>query len=156
MQISDDESKKSVSSFAESVESGEISSSSSEWKTGSDELFVTCLNDNSENKIGKPIENYLDLFINTSLNQTSIRSCLVSQPKNKLGSNSEQLFNATDLSPITFGVILPPKLHGKKSTNSKISPETLDENRNSKVRTIKILLDSSASESIACKDVLYK
>ena len=48
MQISDDESKKSVSSFAESVESGEISASSSEWKMGSDELFVTCLNDSDK------------------------------------------------------------------------------------------------------------
>ena len=42
MLISDNESNKSVSSFAESVESGEISSSSSEWKVYSDELFVTC------------------------------------------------------------------------------------------------------------------
>ena len=48
MQISDDESKKSISSFAESVESGEISASSSEWKMGSDELFVTCLNDSDK------------------------------------------------------------------------------------------------------------
>ena len=63
---------------------------------GSAELFVTCLNSNSENKIAKQIENYLDLFINTSLNHMSIRSCLVSQPKNELISNSEQLFNATD------------------------------------------------------------
>ena len=56
MQISDDESKKSISTFAESVESGEISASNSEWKTGSDELFVTCLNDNSD-KIANPIKN---------------------------------------------------------------------------------------------------
>ena len=55
MKISDDESKKSISSFAESVESGEISAS--------DELFVTCWNDNSENKKGKPIKNYLDLLL---------------------------------------------------------------------------------------------
>ena len=57
MQISDDESKKSVSSLAESVKSGEISYSIAELKTGSDESFVTCLNCNSENKIGKPIKN---------------------------------------------------------------------------------------------------
>ena len=68
MKISDDESKKSVSSLAESLESGDISYSCSECKTGSDELFDTCLNDNSENKIGKPIKNYLDLFIDTGLN----------------------------------------------------------------------------------------
>ena len=48
MQISDDKSKKSLSSFAETMESGVISASSSEWKTGKDELFVTCLNDNSD------------------------------------------------------------------------------------------------------------
>ena len=94
MQISDDERKKSVSSLAESVETGEISSSSSEWKIGSDEIFVTCLNCDSKNIIGIPINNYLDLFINTSLNHMSIRSCLVSQSNNKLISNSEQLITA--------------------------------------------------------------
>ena len=55
MQISDDESKKSVSSLAESVENGEISSTSSEWNIGSDKLFVTCLNHDSNNKIGNLI-----------------------------------------------------------------------------------------------------
>ena len=44
-----------------------------------------------------------------------------------------------DLSPITFGVILSPKLRGKISTNSQINPATSDENKNSKVCTIKIL-----------------
>ena len=53
MQISDNESKKSISSFAESVESGEISASSSQWKMGSDEVFVTYLN--ISDKISKPI-----------------------------------------------------------------------------------------------------
>ena len=114
-------------------------------------MFVTCLNNNSENKIRKPITNYLDHFINTSFNHTSIRSRLVSQPHNKLNSNSEQLFNSTDISPITFGVILPPNSRGKISTNSQIDPVTSDENRNSKVCTIKILLDSSAGSSIVCK-----
>ena len=92
--------------MAESIKSGEILSSSSEWKIGSDKLFVTCLNRDSENKI-KLIENYLDLFINTCLNHISIRSRLISQPNNKLISSSGQLFNATDLLPITFGVIVP-------------------------------------------------
>ena len=48
-------------------------------------------------------------------------------------------FNATDLSPITFGVILPSRLRGKISTISQIIPETSDESKNSKVHTIKIL-----------------
>ena len=107
MQIFDDESKKSISSYkksisslAESVESGKILSSSSEWNLGLDKLFVMCLNCDSKNKI-KLINNYLDFFINTSLNHIAIRSCLVSQPKNKLISNGEQSINATDLSPIT-------------------------------------------------------
>ena len=52
----------------------------------------------------------------------SITSCLVCQCNNKLISNSEQLFNATDLLPITFGVILPPKLRSKISTNSQTNP----------------------------------
>ena len=86
----------------------------------------------------------------------SIRSRLVSQPNKKLNSNSEQLFNFTYLSPITFGVNLPPQLSGKVSTNSKINPTTSDENKNSKVHTIKILLYSSASALIIRKDVLYE
>ena len=130
MQISNNETKRSVSSLAESVENGEISSSNSEWKKGSDELFVICLNSDSENKIGKPIKNYLDLFINTSLNHMSFRSRLVSPTKNnKSISNSEQLLNATDLSPITLGVILPPKLCSKISTNSQDKPGLSGENR---------------------------
>ena len=48
----------------------------------------------------------------------SIRFYLISQSKNKLISNSKQLFNAMDLSPITFGVILPLNPRGKNSTNS--------------------------------------
>ena len=84
----------------------------------------------------------------------SIRSRLVSQSKTKLISNSEQLFNAIILSSITFGVILPLNLRGKISTNSQNNPGTLDEKRNSKEHTIKILLDSGASASIVRKDVL--
>ena len=64
--------------------------------------------------------------------------------------------NATDLLPITFGVILPPKLRSKNSRNSQNNLGTLDENKNSKVHTIKILLDCGTSESIVRKDVLYK
>ena len=69
-----------------------------------DELFVICLNDNSD-KIGKPIKNYLDLFINTTLNNMSITSRLVSQSKSSIILNNEQLYNAMDLLPITFGQI---------------------------------------------------
>ena len=61
-----------------------------------------------------------------------------------------------NLSPITFGVILPPKLHGKILANSQIIPTTLDQKKNSKVHTINILLESGASESIIRKNVLYK
>ena len=94
--------------------------------------------------------------MNTSLNHMSIRSCLVSQPKNILISNSEQLFNATGLSPITFGVILPLNSRGKISANSQINLGTSDEKINSKVHTLKILLDSGASASFVRKDVLCK
>ena len=113
-----------------------------------DELFVTCLHDNSGNKIGKSIKNYLDLFINTSLNHISIRFRLVGQPNNIFIPNSEKLFNATDLSPITFGVIFPPCPRGEISANSQINLRTLDENQISKVC-------SGASASIVRKDVLY-
>ena len=77
-----------------------------------------------------------------------IRSRLVSP-----FSNNEQLFNATDLLPITFGLILPSNPRGKNSTNFQISPVTSDENKYSNVRTIKILLDSGASASIVRKDI---
>ena len=59
----------------------------------------------------------------------SIRSHLVSQPNNKLTLNNEQSINSTDLSPITFGLILPQKLCGKISTNFQINPVNLDENK---------------------------
>ena len=49
MQIYDIKDKKSISSLEESVESGEILYLDSEWKIGSDELFVTCLNCDGEN-----------------------------------------------------------------------------------------------------------
>ena len=52
-------------------------------------------------------------------------------------------------------MILSPNSRGKKSTNSQINPGTSDENKNSKLRTIKILLDSGASASIVRKDVLH-
>ena len=80
----------------------------------------------------------------------------MSQSKNKLFLNSEQLFNGTDLLPITFGVILPPNSRDKNPTKSKINPGTTDNFKNSKVHSIKILLDSGASASILRKDVLFK
>ena len=86
----------------------------------------------------------------------SIRSCLVSKPKNRLISNCEQSIDSTDLSPITFGVILSPKLRSKVLTNSKINTVTLDENKNYKAHTFKILLNSGASASIVRKDVLHE
>ena len=109
-----------------------------------------------ENKIAKPDKNYLYLFIHVSLNYMSVRSCLVSQPNNKFISNSEQLCYATDFSPITFVITLPMNPHITISTTFQINPGTLDENKNSKVLTIKILLDSSASASIVRKDILYE
>ena len=74
----------------------------------------------------------------------SIRFRLVSQPTHKLISNSEQLLNAIDLCPITFGVILPANIRGKNSSKCKLNQRTLDENLISKVSTI------------VCKEVLYE
>ena len=86
----------------------------------------------------------------------SIRSCLVSQPNIKIKLNTEQSINSMDLSPITFGVNLPPKLRGKISTISQINLVNLEENKYSIVRTIKIFLDSGACVSIVRKDILLK
>ena len=58
--------------------------------------------------------------------------------------------------PITFGVILTLNPRGKNATNSHTKARTMNKNKNSKVCTIKILLDSHASASIVNKDVLYK
>ena len=102
-------------------------------------IIISCLNNHSD-KIGKPIKNYLNLFIDASLNHMSIRSHLMSQSNNNLISNNEQLFNSIDSLPITFGITLSPNPRGKISTNSQINPGTMDENENSKVRTIKTLL----------------
>ena len=55
---------------------------------------------------------------------------------------------------MTSGMILTP--HTRSQTNSQINLETLDENKNSKENTIKILLDSVASASIVRKIVLKK
>ena len=62
MQIFDNKDKKSVSSAVESVESGEIMFSNSDWILGSDKLFITCSNEISENKIAKPIKKLLGSF----------------------------------------------------------------------------------------------
>ena len=53
-------------------------------------------------------------------------------------------------------MILSPNPRSKNSINSRINQGTTDENKNSKVRTIKILLDSSASASNVRKHVLHK
>ena len=42
---------------------------------------------------------------------------------------NEQSINSSDLSPITFGVIVPPNLRGKISTNFHINPVNLDEKK---------------------------
>ena len=44
------------------------------YQVGSNKLLPCYLNNNSQNKLEKPIKNYLDLFINTRLNHMSIRS----------------------------------------------------------------------------------
>ena len=53
----------------------------------------------------------------------------------------------------TFGFIKSPILRGTNTTNSQMNPGTSYENRNSKVHTIKILLDCGVSASIVRKDV---
>ena len=89
----------------------------------------------------------MDLFIYTSSNYMYIRSHLISQTKNKLISISEQLFNATVLLPIIFGVILTPNQRGTNSTNSQNNLETSVGNKNSKACTIKIILGSGATSA---------
>ena len=58
----------------------------------------------------------------------SIRSRLVSQPNNKVISNNEQFFDARDLFPITFGIILPLNPGVKYLNHSEINMGTEDEN----------------------------
>ena len=60
-----------------------------------------------------------------------------------------------DYSPKTFGLIFTLNLRGKNLKNSQIYPGTKDENKNYKVRTIKILLDSGASASTIRKDIFH-
>ena len=65
----------------------------------------------------KPIENYLDFFMNTNLNYISIGSRLVSQPKNKsiLINGHKYLFTKCNFNP-----------RGRKLTNSQSNPGTVD------------------------------
>ena len=70
--------------------------------------------------------------------------------------NNDYLFNATHSLPRTFGIMLSLYSRGKYSTNSQIDPGIMDENWNSKVCTIKILLDSGAGASIVRKDILHE
>ena len=57
----------------------------------------------------------------------------------KLTSNNEQLFNAINLSPFNFGLILSPNSHCTNTVNSQINPGTTDSNKTSKVFTIIII-----------------
>ena len=66
------------------------------------------------------------------------------------------LFNSTDWSAKTFGIILSSNLCCKNSTNSNINSGTTNENKSSKLCTIKILLDSGASASIERKYILQE
>ena len=86
----------------------------------------------------------------------STRSCIVSQHNNGIISNSEQLFDVTDLLPFTYGIILSPNLCSKISANSQINLGTSDENNNSREHNIKIFLDSCASASTAHRIILHK
>ena len=49
-----------------------------------------------------------------------------------------------------------PNPRSNNSTNSQINPKTKDENRRSKVCTIKILLDCGISASIVHKDIIHE
>ena len=60
------------------------------------------------------------------------------------------------MSHIIFFVISPPNPCGIIFTNSQINPGTTDDNINSKVRSIKILLDSGASTLIVHDNILQK
>ena len=42
------------------------------------------------------------------------------------------------------------------STNAQINPGTSDDNKHSKVHTIKILLESGTSASLVCRDVPHE
>ena len=57
---------------------------------------------------------------------------------------------------LTFGIILSSSPYTENWTNSQIYPATLDENKNSKVHTIKILVGGSASALIVRKGILYE
>ena len=86
----------------------------------------------------------------------SIRSHFVCQSNKILVLNNEQLFDVIYLSPLTFGMIVTTNIRGQDLTKSQINWGTTDENKNSKIFTIKILLDDSTSTSIICEDNLDK
>ena len=71
-------------------------------------------------------------------------------------SNSKLLFNAIALSLIIIGIMLPLNLRSKNAKKSQMNSGTTGGNKNSKVHTVKILLDSGTSTSIVRKDVLHE
>ena len=71
-------------------------------------------------------------------------------------SNSKLLFNAIALSLIIIGIMLPLNLRSKNAKKSQMNSGTTGGNKNSKVHTVKILLDCNVGASIVCKEVLYK
>ena len=117
IKLSDDEkSEKSLSSESSNSSSkagdiedvsdwSSICSSNSDWKTGSDENFVTddIRSTSKRIKLEKEVFTCLDDCINNNFNYESIRSRLVSQGKNK---NRVENNNLEDLIPIVFGTIV--------------------------------------------------
>ena len=96
-----------------------ICSSSSEWKSGSDENFIICdiSRVNKNRKLDKTIYTCLDDYINDSFNYESIRSRLVSHSKNQ---SSVENGKSEDLIPIVFGTIVRNVLNHTDNKNLKI------------------------------------
>ena len=58
----------------------------------------------------------------------SVKSCLVTETKNKLNSQNESKFNSTDVLSTTFSIILSPNPLGKISSNPQITEVNKYEN----------------------------
>ena len=111
----------------------------------------------NSNNIGKPMNIYLESFLNASSNHMSNWYYLVSQPINKFNSSYE-ISNSMDLLYVTVGIILVSKLCSKNSSSPQIRQGKQVKNWNSYKNwpTIKILLDCCASVSIVDEDILHK
>ena len=108
------------------------SSSDSEWKTGSNEIFITDFTSNKKIKLHNTVITCLDSCTNANFNYQSISSRFASQ---SLTNKNLEKPTQVDLVPITFGNILD-NTSETQDDNINIKKKNNNNNKNNKNKTI--------------------